>query len=158
MFLGIERYVPTNGSASLRSGKYSFLLDTTQLIASTVTDFNSLTVDVHKNNVFLDPDKNGYVFLIFNRQANNTSDAPAMVAEEINQIINDVSTVYYPSNELWFVHKTRASLLDSLFGSDLTETNDNVTIVSGSLIYSGPELLFKSSDGTVLLRLNVNNT
>ena len=158
VFLGIERYVPTNGSASLRSGKYSFLLDTTQLIASTVTDFNSLTVDVHKNNVFLDPDKNGYVFLIFNRQANNTSDAPAMVAEEINQIINDVSTVYYPSNELWFVHKTRASLLDSLFGSDLTETNDNVTIVSGSLIYSGPELLFKSSDGTVLLRLNVNNT
>ena len=31
-------------------------------------------------------------------------------------------------------------------------------MISGVLIYSGPELLFKASDGTVLLRLNVNNT
>ena len=31
-------------------------------------------------------------------------------------------------------------------------------IISGSLIYSGPELLFKASDGTVLIRLNTEES
>ena len=67
--------------------------------------------------------------------------------------------IIYTSNELWFVHTKSQSLLKDLlsYGLSIQEKTEDL-ILEGSLIFSSPELLFKSKDGNVILRLNNNSS
>ena len=59
------------------------------------------------------------------------------------------SRLYYDKNK---------DLLDELLNTGVEVATEEEITIAGALVYSGPELLFKASDGTVLLRLNVNNS
>ena len=86
--------------------------------------------------------------------------------EITEQTYTDIKTIlsnktlksYYVSNELWFVHKDHSTLLDKLMTAGVEQILEDEFIISGSLIYSGPELLFKANDGTVLIRLNTEES
>lgn len=77
--------------------------------------------------------------------------------QEVVNHINSKSQ-YCVSNELWFVHESNKDLLDELLNTGVEKPTEEEITIAGALVYSGPELLFKASDGTVLLRLNVNNS
>ena len=156
IFCGIEKYNPIATGISLQSGEQEFEYYQTYWIRTSLNHFEG-TIDLLSNGELLDENKNGILALLFNRTSNNINSG-YNPQNEINAILNDATTIYYPSNKLWFVHKNRASLLTELLNSSISTVDTDIMIMPGTLIYSGQELLFKASDGTVLIRLNTSNS
>ena len=125
------------------------------LITDELTKRELQKISITKDNKYLDFKKNGFTFLLFKRDSTRNYSSSD---EERNVCLNNQETEYLVSNELWFVNKDNANLLDDLVDQDLTEEkDDSINVVSGVFVYSGPELLFKSTDGKVILRLSENN-
>ena len=157
IFYAIERYDPSIQNISLRSNKYAFSYNSGEdgLITDELTKRELQKISITKDNKYLDFKKNGFTFLLFKRDSTRNYSSSD---EERNVCLNNQETEYLVSNELWFVNKDNANLLDDLIDQDLTEEkDDSINVVSGVFVYSGPELLFKSTDGKVILRLSEDN-
>ena len=156
IFCAIEKYNPIVAGASLRSGAQNFEYYETLWIKNSLSHFES-SINLLATGELLDENKNGMIALLYNRtntNINNSYDPQT----EVDAILQDSTTVYYPSNELWFAHTSRSSVLSDLLSTASTAIDTDVMILPGTLIYSGQEVLFKASDGTVLIRLNTNNS
>lgn len=133
----LEQYNPTSETASTYSKKYYFVPFSnyywlTENITDEIIKVTGTRVYLNRDNKFIDPIKNGFCYTLKDGD--------------------------YVSNELWFVHKDNKDLLDELLNSGISDTITEEVTIAGALVYTGPELLFKSSDGTILMRLNVNNS
>ena len=211
-FPKLEQYDPSSETASKYSKKYYFVPFNPAVwnydeISDRYIKIKGTTIQINKNNKFLDPVQNGYCYTLglsgsaLEREIQaaettkeqieaNLAEIKATIQQlqeyydntlsldakeriqlylnqqkevqkqlnAINKILQELNAKIYVSNELWFVHKDSRELLLSLVDNGLESEREDEIVISGSLVFSGPELLFKSSDGVVLLRLNTNNS